>query len=92
MGKVFIGACNVGQNELLVQQIAEDTGSIVIAAQHKIPAGYKYDGSNSLNYGPLMDPKSSKYTKSDGMKTSTVTNLTIDKDFGISWDDKLTFE
>lgn len=89
---VFVGACNVGQNAFLVQHIAEDTGALVIAAQHKIPAGFTYDGSNFLNQGPLIDPQSSQYTKSDGINTSTRTNFTIDKNLGTFWDGKHFFE
>lgn len=89
---MFVGACNTGQNELLVQHIADETGSLVIASQHKLLAGYEYDGSNYLNYGPLMDPKSYQYTKSDGVSTSTITNFTIDKNLGTNWDGKQFFK
>lgn len=41
---------------------------------------------------PLMDPKSSRYIKSDGVETSIITNFTIDRNTGMSWDDKLFFE
>ena len=86
---LFIGACNVGKNNILVNQIAEDTQSTVIAPQHKLPAGYQYDGSNSINdigksYIPTYSP--AKYYVSDGKTSKTVTNVTIDKNYGIKWD------
>ena len=89
---LFIGACNVGKNEILVSQIAEDTQSTVIAPQHKIPAGYQYDGSNGLNsigetYIPNYSP--AEYIRSNGNTLNHVTNVTIHKYYGINWDDKL---
>ena len=36
--------------------------------------------------------KSSRYIKSDGVETSIITNFTIDRNTGMSWDDKLFFE
>ena len=86
---LFIGACNVGKNEILVDQIAEDTQSTLIAPQHKLPAGYRYDGSNYLNsigesYIPTYSP--AQYYVSDGNTSRTVTNVSIDKNNGIKWD------
>lgn len=86
---IFIGACNVGQNEILVNQIAEDTRSTVIAPLHKIPVGYRYDGSNGLNilgetYIPYYSP--AKYYRSNGNTSNCVTNVTIHKNTGINWD------
>ena len=86
---LFVGACDVGKNNILVNQIAEDTQSTVIAPQHKLPAGYQYDGSNYLNilgksYIPTYSP--AQYYVSNGNTSKTVTNVTIDKNNGIKWD------
>jgi len=86
---LFVGACNVGKNIILVNQIAEDTQSTVIAPQHKLPAGYQYDGSDTLNilgksYIPTYSP--AKYYVSNGNTSKTVTNVSIDKNNGIKWD------
>ena len=83
---LFIGACNVGKNELLVNQIAEDTQSTVVAPLHKLPAGYQYDGSNNLNIlGEIYIPtySSAKYYVSNGNTSKIVSNISIDKDNGI---------
>lgn len=66
--------------------------STVIAPQHKIPAGYQYDGSNGLNsigetYIPNYSP--AEYIRSNGNTLNHVTNVTIHKYYGINWDDKL---
>ena len=92
--QLFVGACNVGKNEILVNQIAEDTQSTVIAAQHKLPAGYEYDGSNYLNiigesYIPTYSP--AQYFVSNGESSKIVTNVTIDKNRGIKWDGLMSF-
>jgi RHS repeat-associated protein len=86
---LFVGACNVGMNNILVDQIAEGTQSTVIAPQHKLPAGYQYDGSDFLNirgkrYIPTYSP--AQYYVSNGNTSKTVTNITIDKNNGIKWD------
>ena len=93
--KLFVGACNVGKNELLVNQIAEDTQSTVIAPRHKLPAGYQYDGSNYLNtlgesYIPTYSP--AQYFISNGNTSTTVTNVSIDKNNGIKWDGMSPFK
>jgi len=87
---LFIGACKVGLNKILVDQIADDTQSTVIAPQHRLPAGYRYDGSNSLNilgksYIPTYSP-AKYYVSSKGDASKTVTNVSIDKNKGIKWD------
>ena len=83
---LFVGACNVGKNELLINQIAEETQSTVIAPQHKLPSGYQYDGSNYLNslgesYIPIYSP--AQYYVSNGKTSKTVTNVSINKNCGI---------
>ena len=89
---LFVGACNVGNNELLINQIAEDTQSTVVAPQHKLPAGYLYDGSNYLNtlgesYIPTYSP--AKYYVSNGNTSKIVNNISIDKNSGIKQDSLL---
>ena len=91
---LFIGACNVGNNVLLVNQIAEDTQSTVIAPKHKLPAGYQYNGSNYLNsigekYLPTFSP--AQYYLSNGIYNKTVTNVSIDKNKGVEWDGFMLF-
>ncbi len=91
---LFIGACNVGNNVLLVNQIAEDTQSTVIAPKHKLPAGYQYNGSNYLNsIGeknlPTFSP--AQYYLSNGIYNKTVTNVSIDKNKGVEWDGFMLF-
>ena len=83
---LFVGACNVGKNEFLINQIAEETQSTVIAPQHKLPVGYQYDGSNYLNrlgesYIPTYSP--AKYYVSNGNSSKTVINVSLDKNYGI---------
>lgn len=92
---LFIGACNVGKNELLVSQIAEDTQSTVIAPRHKLAVGYTYDGSELPTIGgeryiPTYSPP--QYTRSNGTTTNYVTNVTLDKNNGIKWNGKYFFQ
>ena len=47
--EVFIGACNVGQNEMLVQGFSALTNSTTIASTQQVAGGYRYDGSYTFN-------------------------------------------
>ena len=88
---IFIGACDVGKNKVLVDQIAQDTGSLVIASEHKIPAGYSYDGSKNLNrkFNILESfNENNKFLISNGSTSQTITDVTIDKNLGINWNEK----
>lgn len=89
---IYIGACNTGQKDDFIQILAGDTNATIIAPEHRTPAGYKYDGSNFLNYGAFFDPTSTQYKKSNGLVTTTINNFTIDKNRGPHWDNKLYFE
>ena len=92
---VFIGACNVGnvsgRGYELVENMARQTSSTVIASGHPLRAGYKYDGSNYLNEMPIpyrMDPEYqfNNYIISEkGDLFKPISNVTIDKDKGINW-------
>ena len=94
---VFVGACNVGDSYgcFMVEGLAEQTSSTVVAACHKISAGYRYDGGDGLNYYEgefpyIMLPsvlKGNKYILSEsGSESKSVRNVTIDKRAGISWE------
>ena len=83
---VFIGACNVGNGTPLVEQVTEQTGATIVAPNQQVPAGYKYDGSNGLT--PSKCEGKGNFVVSKGENISNVTNVTIDKDKGINWDDK----
>ncbi|MBQ0063971.1 MAG: hypothetical protein KBS94_08165 [Prevotella sp.] len=92
---IFVGACDVGQNGILVSQMAEDLNTTVVAAQHKIPVGYKYDGSNNLNYQSenmyilnpqILETYNSYSISTCGSCSTKISNVTIDKYFGIHWD------
>lgn len=94
---VFVGACNVGDSYgcFMIEGLAEQTSSTVVAACHKISAGYRYDGGDGLNYYEgefpyIMLPsvlKGNKYILSEsGSESKSVRNVTIDKRAGISWE------
>ena len=79
----------------MVEGLAEQTSSTVVAACHKISAGYRYDGGDGLNYYEgefpyIMLPsvlKGNKYILSEsGSESKSVRNVTIDKRAGISWE------
>ena len=92
---VFIGACNVGnvygRGYELVENMARQTSSTVIASGHPLRAGYKYDGSNYLNewsfpYKVDPDVQLNNYIFSEkGGEFRTILDVTIDKDKGIYW-------
>ena len=75
---IFIGACDVGINTELVQDIAKETKSTTIAAKYEISAEYQYDGTliGSGQYS-LARRKS---------PAASVKNLSIDKNKGIRWE------
>jgi len=94
---VFIGACNVGESYggYMIEGLAEQTSSIVVAACHKINAGYKYDGGNGLNNYDGKSPylmnstflKGDKYVFSNkGANAKYIRNVRIDMFAGINWD------
>ncbi len=90
---VFIGACNVGKIEgrgwEMITSIAEQTNSIVIAPDHPVKAGYVYDGSNYLynaDFHPPMLPMDNTFVISHKGDLQFITNVTIDKIKGFSWD------
>ena len=70
--------------------MANQTKSTVIAPSHKIPAGYKYDGSLGLNQlrAPLKSfPGQDDYIISyKGSFFETIKNVRIDKNKGVRWD------
>ena len=92
---VFIGACNVGsikgRGYELVENMARQTKSTVIASGHPLRAGYKYDGSNYLNEMPIPYRMDSEYQFNNyiisekGDLFKPISNVTIDKDKGINW-------
>ena len=96
---VFIGACNVGINYgdsgyELVESIARQTNSSVIAASHPIRAGYKYDGSLALNRKNPFDEfdLGNTYIKSvNGELSETIYDVSIDRMNGISWKGKTDY-
>lgn len=95
---VFIGACNVanGNGGTFVSNFAAETSSNVIASNHKIPAGYAYDGSDKLNFpqsklSPLnkYDGNNNVYTMSSrGNWPILIKDVRIDKYNGIGWNNK----
>ena len=96
--EIFIGACNTGKGDVgrsFVEYCASATNSLTIASQHKIPAGYKYDGRHGLegkDFNPIYALFGSnidnEYTVSrSGEKAVDVYNVTIHKNWGIRWDD-----
>ena len=92
---VFIGACNVGKIQgrgwEMITGMAEQTNSIVIAPDHPVKAGYAYDGSNYLynaNFHPPLLSMDNEFAVSNNGSLTFVTNVTIDKNRGFSWDYK----
>ena len=92
---VFIGACDIGTLEgrgyELVENMAKQTSSLVVASDHPIRAGYKYDGSNYLNNDDIKIPfkptsPQNEFMYSDrGEPFGFIKNVTIDKNKGMSW-------
>ena len=93
---VFIGACNVGisygdSGYELVESMARQTNSSVIAASHPIRAGYKYDGSLGLNRKNPFDKSDlgNSYIMSvNGSLSDIIYDVSIDRINGISWKGK----
>ena len=91
---VFIGACRIGESSLggtlLIENFSKQTLSRVIAPKHKIRAGYTYDGSDYLNYTIYSNNEmvySNQFSMSiHGHESKTITNVSIDKNRGITWD------
>ena len=87
---VFIGACNVGASwgngYELVEKIAEQTRSRVIAPSHKLWAGYKYDGTLGLNFEEFGTINNDFMMSQWGQSVQFIKDVSIDKNYGISWD------
>ena len=91
---VFIDACNVGATRgngfELIEKMSGQTSSTVIASDHPLSAGYTYDGSNYLNItATIPQPavvQNGYIISSNGSSFNNITNVTIDKNRGISWD------
>ena len=92
---VFIGACDIGTLEgrgyELVENMAKQTSSLVVASDHPIRAGYKYDGSNYLNNDDIKipfkptSPQNEFIYSNRGEPFGFIKNVTIDKNKGMSW-------
>ena len=92
---VFIGACDIGTLEgrgyELVENMAKQTSSLVVASDHPIRAGYKYDGSNYLNNDDIKIPFKPTSPQNEFMYSNRgepfgfIKNVTIDKNKGMSW-------
>ena len=71
------------------------TSSTVIASDHPLSAGYTYDGSNYLNItAKIPQPavvQNGYIISSNGSSFNNISNVTIDKSKGISWDYDFTF-
>lgn len=85
---IFIGACKTGfglEGSAITQKMSSDTHSTVITSQHRIWAGYKYDGSDNLNY--YIDYYSGKAYKMsiNGRNVTNIYDVTIDKNKGITY-------
>ena len=91
---IFIGACNVGSTRgngfELIEKMSGQTSSTVIASDHPLSAGYTYDGSNYLNItAKIPQPavvQNGYIISSNGSSFNNISNVTIDKNRGISWD------
>ena len=92
---VFIGVCDIGTLEgrgyELVENMAKQTSSLVVASDHPIRAGYKYDGSNYLNNDDIKIPFKPTSPQNEFMYSNRgepfgfIKNVTIDKNKGMSW-------
>lgn len=85
---IFIGACKTGfglEGSAITQKMSSDTHSTVITSQHSIWPGYKYDGSDNLNY--YIDYYSGKAYKMsiNGRNVTNIYDVTIDKNKGITY-------
>ena len=95
---VFIGACNIGTmygtGYQIVENMAKQTSSTVIAPSHSVYAGYDYDGGYGLNgmkVPYLALPNYDDYIISTkGSYAEPIKNVTIDKYNGIHWDSNPT--
>jgi hypothetical protein len=91
---VFIGACNSADGEsgsALIEHMAAQTQSTVIGACQKIPAGYKYDGSDRLAFhydltSRYPELNIDRYKISgNGAGVQLIDCVTIDKNKGLKY-------
>jgi RHS repeat-associated protein len=84
---VFINACNVGAetDNALIRHFAKQTSSTVIASQHSIYGGYRYDGSDRLDFNSLYNNYNLYSISLNGGSAYTITDVSITKERGISW-------
>ena len=91
---IFIGACNTTSDfsgEALIENMSQQTQSTVIGSNHKIEAGYQYDGSLFLNYPnkiPFLDDNNNKYMLStNGDISKSIYNVRFTSSY-LLWDTK----
>ena len=75
-----------GNGYELVEKIAEQTRSRVIAPSHKLWAGYKYDGTLGLNFEEFGTINNDFMMSQWGQSVQFIKDVSIDKNYGISWD------
>ena len=84
---VFIGACSVAEGkegQKFIQDFSKQTNSNVIASDHPLYVGYKYDGGNELNA-----LGNGFYRSHNGFPAMKVTDVSIDKKTGINFNYRL---
>jgi hypothetical protein len=80
---VFIGACEVtkgDEGKELIKSFSEATSSNVIASDQPLNSGYKYNGGNGLT-----TDGNSFHTSYRGSAAFKITDVAIDKRFGVSF-------
>ena len=90
---VVISACNVAETEKgesVIEKISGASNSTVIGSSHRIPAGYKYDGSHKLNKITFKSyPRigNEYHISTNGSKSRKILNLVISSNNGLGWFD-----